>query len=263
MNSTESTEAILERFDRHRRHPRGEWEINDGVVRTTGKEADETGFLLFADPGQEDLDAFIQRQTDHYDALDQSFEWKVYSHDPPPDLVQVLESKGFKRGQTEAFMVFDVYETPLPQAPRPMETVRQIHTREDWDIFDQLCRKIFGDTAGAWTRRRLLNDPKSIAIFMAHTPDGIPVAVGRVDFDDFENEFAGLFCGGTLEPYRKQGYYRTLVRRRLELLRAAGVKYAFVDAFPASQRILEPMGFRPIAETTPMMWRKTPGRDTG
>jgi hypothetical protein len=60
--------------------------------------------------------------------LQRSFEWKIYSHDEPPDLRERLRSRGFKIGEEEALMILDLEEVPPPLlAPAPTGvTVRSI-----------------------------------------------------------------------------------------------------------------------------------------
>ncbi|HEX9514884.1 MAG TPA: GNAT family N-acetyltransferase [Streptosporangiaceae bacterium] len=77
-----------------------------------------------------------------------------------------------------------------------------------------------------------------------------PVSAARTDFVA-GTEFAGLWGGGTLPRWRRQGIYRALVRYRAELAAGRGFKYLTVDASEQSRPILERIGFERLAVTTP------------
>ena len=64
-------------------------------------------------------------------------------------------------------------------------------------------------------------------------------------------DFASLWGGGTLPAWRGHGLFRALVTYRAALARDRGFRYLQVDASLDSRPILERMGFRMLATTTP------------
>ena len=56
--------------------------------------------------------------------------------------------------------------------------------------------------------------------------------------------------------WRSRGVFRPLVGYRAVLARDRGFRYRQVDAAPASRPILERMGFHPLAETMPWMFKR-------
>ena len=67
-------------------------------------------------------------------------------------------------------------------------------------------------------------------------------------------DFAGLWGGSTLTPWRGRGIYRALVAVRARLAVRRGVRYLQVDASDDSAPILRRLGFRAITTTTPYVW---------
>ena len=67
-------------------------------------------------------------------------------------------------------------------------------------------------------------------------------------------EFAGLWAGSTLAPWRGRGIYRALVARRAQLAWNRGVTYLQVDASDDSRPILSRLGFQAVTTTTPYVW---------
>jgi hypothetical protein len=80
-----------------------------------------------------------------------------------------------------------------------------------------------------------------------------PVSAARVEFIP-GTDFAGLWGGGTVPAWRGRGIFRALVAYRAGLAAARGYRYLQVDALPASRPILQRLGFKPVAATTPYVW---------
>ncbi len=94
--------------------------------------------------------------------------------------------------------------------------------------------------------------PESMRMVVAMAGDQ-PVSAARVEFVQ-GTDFAGLWGGGTVPAWRGKGIFRALVAYRAGLAAARGYRYLQVDALPTSRPILERLGFRPVAATTPYVW---------
>jgi hypothetical protein len=65
-------------------------------------------------------EAVIANEISYFATLRRSFEWKVYSHDEPPDLHTRLQNRGFNIGAEESLMILDLRElSPDLLAPNP------------------------------------------------------------------------------------------------------------------------------------------------
>jgi hypothetical protein len=89
------------------------------VVRAISKLGSWNGIVYshFPRPVPE---AVITNENSYFATLGRSFEWKVYSHDEPPDLLTRLQNSGFNIGAEESLMILDLQElSPDLFAPSP------------------------------------------------------------------------------------------------------------------------------------------------
>jgi GNAT superfamily N-acetyltransferase len=84
------------------------------------------------------------------------------------------------------------------------------------------------------------------------------VCSARIEFYP-GTDFAGLWGGGTEPEWRGRGVYRALVAERARLAAERGFRFLQVDATADSRPILERLGFRMLATTTPHVWEPTVG----
>lgn len=99
---------------------------------------------------------------------------------------------------------------------------------------------------------QLREAPELVQMVVAMAGDE-PVSAARAEFIP-GTDFAGLWGGGTIPAWRGRGIFRALVAYRAGLAAARGYRYLQVDALPASRPILQRLGFKPVASTTPYVW---------
>ena len=104
MNRSE----ILALFDRQMRsdpapEPGVEIERVGRIVRAIGPE----DCILFSDLGTDRIEPAILEQVSHFRSSGRPLEWKVYSHDRPPELRGRLIEHGFVPDETESLMIED------------------------------------------------------------------------------------------------------------------------------------------------------------
>jgi PII-like signaling protein len=99
---------------------------------------------------------------------------------------------------------------------------------------------------------QLRDAPELVQMVVAMAGDE-PVSAARVEFIP-GTDFAGLWGGGTVPAWRGRGIFHALVAYRAGLAAARGYRYLQVDALPASRPILQRLGFKPVAATTPYVW---------
>jgi len=197
----------------------------------------------------------VAEQTAFLRTLGREVEWKVYGHDQPPRLGELLRSAGYFADPLETLEVLDLSE-PLDVGPvRAGLQVRRVVDSEGLSIAGKVSLDAFGLGEG-WNLgeyEKRLADP-SFAAFVAYV-DGVPVSSARLEMPR-ERPFASLWGGGTTPQYRRQGIYRKLVAVRAELARQHGYRFLTVDARETSRPILERIGFRPL--TTITGWKLKP-----
>ena len=212
--------------------------------------------VIFSSLDEDCADVVIDEQIAHYRELASEFEWKLYAHDKPDDLLSRLRRRGFEIGPREAFMVFDlsnraewIHDSVDPAVIR-VEREDQIadYRRVAEAVFDKDYAFTYGELAEA-IRAGSTDHVGYIAY------DGRePVSVGRL-YTHPQSWFAGLYGGGTLSSHRGKGFYRAVVAARARDAIAAGSKYLTVDALPTSRPILERMGFQWLTDTWPCVWK--------
>lgn len=230
----------------------GRLERAGNVVRCIAPVPDGWNGIDWCDLDEDTADAAIAAQVAYFAGLGRRFEWKYYAHDEPADLPDRLRAAGFVPEAEEALMVAEVAAIPTDL---PVPEGIELHTITDDAGLARLGRvheAVFGEDQApmvASLRIRLDKDPESVAVVLAMAGDE-PVCAARIDFHA-GTDFASLWGGGTLPPWRRRGIYRAVVAYRARLAAERGFGYLRVDALPASRPILEKLGFVRISTTIP------------
>ncbi|HUO08234.1 MAG TPA: GNAT family N-acetyltransferase [Phycisphaerae bacterium] len=204
----------------------------------------------------DNADAAISNEVEYHRHLGVKFEWKLYAHDSPPDLLDRLKSHGLNPGPMEAVLVCDITDPP-PWLREPIvHHVERIETPQQVDIFRRLEDAIFGQRNGsnadalAEAVRSGSSQHRGYIAYSATEPAGI----GRL-YTHPQSHFAGLYGGGTHPAHRSQGFYRALIAARAVDARQLGARYLLVDALPTSRPILERLGLQWLTDTWPCQWK--------
>ena len=197
----------------------------------------------------------VNEQIKYFTQLNRAFEWKVYSHDRPLDLLLQLRQRGFRIGEEESLMVREVRDIP-PALKTP--TVAVLPVKDEQGIADFLSIETAvwscepGKTRGLLLS--MLNNPLQRDLAFVAYSDQTPVGCARLTSSP-NSQFSGLWGGSVLPNYRRRGIYRALLAARiLHLRRFEEIRYLRVDALPMSRPILEKYGFQQIASTWPAEW---------
>lgn len=233
-------------FDREQRrdinYPDMRREETGGVVRFV-RPAPGMSFVLFSDLDETTCEDAIREQTACFSTLGQPFEWKVYEHDQPADLVERLRSHGFEVDEPEAVMLLDLREVAAELlAPIP-PGLRRVARREDLADVRAVLSGVWEKNFD-WIDDRLgshLEIPGYLSVFVMDA-DGQPVSTAWIYYHP-GSIFADLWGGSTLPEYRGRGYYTALLAVRVQEALSRGRRYLTVDASPESQPILAKHGF--------------------
>jgi GNAT superfamily N-acetyltransferase len=208
-------------------------------------------------------EAVIADEISYFATLRRSFEWKIYSHDEPPDLLTRLQNRGFNIGAEESLMILDLQELSPDLSARNPEGITVTAVADDEGIghFLSLEAAIWGaqaDTTRAFLRTTLEPRFQGHRAFIAYSREK-PIGFGRVTVSQ-GSQFAGLWGGSVLPEFRGRGIYRALLAARIRhASRFDSVRYFRVDALPTSRPILERYGFERMGSTWPA---KSPPTDT-
>jgi hypothetical protein len=214
------------------------------------------GFISYSHLDEATVEPAIDEQVSFFGSLGVGFEWKVYSHDTPPDLRQRLAARGFEIEDAEAIMALVLSEAP-PQLLAPVShDVRLLDDPDQLDDYLALQREVWQkDLAGqaGHLRDSMIMDPEPLAVYVAYD-QGKPVASARL-FCDGRSPFASLWGGSTLASHRKQGFYTALLAVRVQEAIRRGARYLTIDASPMSRPIVARFGFKHLTTAYACNWR--------
>jgi GNAT superfamily N-acetyltransferase len=231
------------------------------VVRAVGSRTGWNG-IVYSRFSASETERIVPGEIAYFTRLNRGFEWKVYSHDEPPDLLTQLRARGFRIGEEESLMVRDLVELP-PSLLAPLPegvTVRPVRDEQSIADFLSLESAIWACEPGKTGELLLstLSDPSQRNLGFVAYSDGKPIGFGRVTASP-HSQFSGLWGGSVLPDFRGRGIYRALLSARIQHIRQFdSIRYLRVDALPTSRPILEKYGFKQVASTWPAEW--PPGR---
>jgi len=248
-----NSSTILSRLDFERQHLSREDEVLDilpFVTRTRARDNSHHA-VIWSSLTVDNAKAIIEQEIAFHRGMRVDFEWKVYSHDMPLDLLPRLERAGFRIGPREAVLVLDLKacgESIESEDPRAIRV----------DRIDQLAdfRRVAEDVFAkdyTFTTTQLADAIHRGSVqhrgYVAYA-EGEPASIGRL-YTHPESWFGGLYGGGTRSQFRGRGLYRAVIAARARDAAALGAKYLIVDALPTSRPILERLGFKWVTDTRP------------
>jgi hypothetical protein len=249
---------ILRLYDQQQRidltYPDRRKEVTpEGVVRFVRPRAG-MNFISYSRLSPEQAEAVITEQINYFVPIGQPFEWRVFEHDQPADMLERLRVRGFDPGDPVPVLVLDLAAPPAELAePAPTE-VRRLTRPEELEDIIRVEEAVWGTDMG-WMRERMgghLAVPGYLDLYAAYA-DGQAVAAAWTYFNP-GSQFAGLFGGSTLEGYRGRGLYRGLLRARAQAALARGYRFLLVETSEMSRPIVERHGFRLLAEPHDCAW---------
>ena len=245
---------ILKRLDEERRCGKQDGTVVEYLPAITRVDSPYRA-IAFSSLSARSADAAILEQVEHHRKLGASFEWKLYAHDTPTDMLVRLERHGFQAGPREAVLVFDLSESPQWIEGADSWPVVRVETLAQVETYQSVSEGLFEKHHEATTaelRNAVRTGSTHVRGYIAY--DGSqPVGIGRL-YTQPGSIFGGLYGGGTLPGFRGRGFYRALVAARARDAIAGGATHLLVDALPTSRPILHRLGFQWLTDTWPCEW---------
>ena len=203
----------------------------------------------------QEIDALVAAQVEHFGARGEAFEWKTRGHDQPADLPARLLAAGFVPEEQETVLIGVAARLGgAPLLPAGV-TLRAITSETDLGRIAAMESQVWGEDR-SWLVQdlgeRMAANPGDLEVTAAEARGEVVSAAWLVFKPG--TEFAGLWGGSTLAAWRGKGIYRALVAHRAQRAVVRGVRYLQVDASANSRPILQRLGFVAITTTTPYIW---------
>jgi GNAT superfamily N-acetyltransferase len=208
----------------------------------------EASFILWADLDEENADEVIDGEIAYFRQRGHSFDWKVYAHDRPADLLDRLVTRGFETEEPDDVMVLEVASAGQLAANNQADVRRLSDPAQLADVVG-ILEPVWNEDFD-WVYERLgghMAIPGYLSVYVAYV-DGVPACTGWTYFS--QGRFAGLWGGSTLEAYRGHGLYSAVLAARIREARERGVPYLTIDAGPMSRPIVARHGFVTITTAT-------------
>ncbi|MFZ0546447.1 MAG: GNAT family N-acetyltransferase [Candidatus Promineifilaceae bacterium] len=241
---------ILALYDKEMRQEmaihKGRREILPELIREIYDDPKRKSFIVYNTVSEENADAVIEREVAYFRGLGRRLEWKVFEHDPLPDLHLRLAAHGFEvEAEGDYVMALDLIDPPEILTAPITADIRRI--LDPTDIEDVMAvEEAVWEEDFSWLKSELgmvlQERPDELSIYVAYV-DGKPASSGWVYFHP-GTHFASMWGGSTLPAYRKQGLYTALVAVRVQEAISRGFRFLTIDAGPMSRPIVARHGFR-------------------
>ncbi|MCQ1995104.1 GNAT family N-acetyltransferase [Arthrobacter sp. zg-Y1171] len=218
------------------------------------------GFITYADldgADAETISGWVAGALAYYrsDPQIRKVEWKTRSHDRAPGLHESLLRNGFEPDEPESIMIGRAADLAVDVPVPDGVALRRVTEEQDIRAMSAMADGVFGDpvsiaTADSLLRRLSRGD--GMELWVAES-GGTIVSAGRLE-PVAGTEFAGIWGGATLAPWRGRGIYRALTAARARSALAAGKALIHSDSTEYSRPILERSGFLKVSATTPYLW---------
>ena len=229
-------------------------EPDAGVLRWVAP-GTQTSCIIWSALTDDNADHVIAAQREYFADRGTEVEWKYYDYDQPADLPARLIAAGFQPEDEEMMLAAET--AAIDSAVVLPAGVRLVPVTDEAGVEAMMAVRAlaFPDHSAELGKRlltQLRDTPQLLHMVVAMAGDEA-VSAARIEFIP-GTDFAGLWGGGTVPAWRRRGIFRALVAYRAGLAAERGYRYLQVDALPTSRPILQRLGFREVARTTPYVF---------
>ncbi len=234
--------------------PGVERHITKEIIRETYPQLD-LRWVIYSNLTDANAEQVVRAEIEDAKANQQSFEWKVYSHDTPSNLKDILTRYGFEADEEESIMVLDLEDKPPILSHDVPTTIRRVTSTDEIDDMIRMQQVVWDEDLsylGNELKYTFEMHPDNLSLYVAIVDEQI-VSNAWIRYTN-KSQFASLWGGSTLPDYRKRGFYSALLAIRAQEARERSKRFLTVDASPMSRPILERFGFHEICKSTGMQY---------
>jgi hypothetical protein len=215
----------------------------------------QTSRITWSELTSDSADAVIA-QVRYFAARGTPVEWKLYDYDQPADLAQRLLAAGFVADDEELMLVAETAamdcDVRLPDGVRLDLVTDRAGVEAMMAVHDLAFTGHPSPGLGERLVTQLREAPELVQMVVAMASDE-PVSAARAEFVP-EPILPGCGAGEPFQPGVARGSSVHWSRTGRARPPPAATAFLQVDALPASQPILQRIGFRPVTSTTPYVW---------
>ena len=230
-----------------------ETDYDGPLVRVHYRHRGFVGYRSLEGLSDQQLDELIDRQITHFAERGESFEWKTRGHDWPADLTDRLRAHGFEPEPPETVLIGVAAQMAIEPVLPEGVTLRSVRAEEDMQRIAAMESSVWGED-WSWLSDELIGLVAAghTDMLVAEAAEEV-VSAGWIVYKP-GTDFAGIWGGSTLKPWRGRRIYRALVAPRAQWAVGLGYRFLQVDASDDSRPILERLGFVTVTTTTPYVW---------
>jgi GNAT superfamily N-acetyltransferase len=193
----------------------------------------------------ETADDCINRAIALFERKKTAFQWWLGPNDTPSDLAGRLEQRGFACGFELPGMAIEIDQAVVSPPAGPIE-IRRVANRAEMEEWLQTVIAACGmpEEVGP----PYLNAQDRIGYgTISHLRDYAGYVDGRIVATTTVHMAAGvaaIYCVGTLEGERRNGFASTLVHRALSEARECGYRYGVLQSSSKGRSVYERLGFK-------------------
>jgi GNAT superfamily N-acetyltransferase len=250
---------LLALYDQDQRidvqYPLMERQLLPDLVRHVNTASTGQGMVIYAHLTETTIDAAIREQIAFFTKVGQDFEWKVYQHDSPADLLARLTAFGFEIGNPEAILIMETEHAPAILRRPATHPIRRVTDVAEIEVIRQVEEAVWQEDHHELVqqlRETFVDYPSHLSLYIGYVADR-PVSCAWSNFPE-GSQFASFWGGSTLEEFRGRGLYTAMLAVRVQEAIERGRPYLTVDAGPMSRPILEKFGFQLLDISHPCVY---------
>ena len=255
---------VLQQFDdqirRNCRFPDCQVDRLECVTRVTGNSTHQLdNLIVWSDLDAETADGEINTQTEYFKRIGHNFEWLVYGHDTPQDLVSRLLARGLERESEEQVVIAEAGAIAEHLVPTEVDLLCLNDPKQVPDavaVQDAVWGNSQHDILTRWLTAMVGKRADESIVLVAYA-DGRPIASAWASLWA-DRSFAPLFGGSVFPEWRGRGIYRAMVSARATAASSRGIRWCLVDAGADSAPILKRLGFQVLTSRTGLRWTTSP-----
>lgn len=195
---------------------------------------------------QDNSEYFIKTIIQDYKNINVPFLWRVWDHDTPQNLGEIVKELGGEQIRSTSLMALDLDTFHPLSDPIPELIIKPVKNKFDSKRFTKCCSYVFGIPFFlSETLTEILSKQHADLEHYVGYVNGTAVATASIFYS---NGVAGIYNVATLPEFQGKGIGVEIMTAILLIAKLEGYKTAVLHATPAGLRLYERLGFQSYGE---------------